>query len=118
MKIEQSFRDLKSLLGLHKMMNKSQQHMEQMAALLMIAYAIGLHLHLVRHVRAQLGLVVAGRCGRLESRGKPGGLALDEAVDFFGTDHVPPPAVSRGHHSTSAWRHNVRRCSRGAESLR
>lgn len=42
MKIEQSFRDLKSLLGLHKMMNKSQQHMEQMAALLMIAYAIGL----------------------------------------------------------------------------
>jgi len=42
MKIEESFRDLKSLLGLHKMMNKSQQHMEQMAALLMIAYAIGL----------------------------------------------------------------------------
>ena len=42
MKIEESFRDLKSLLGLHKMMNKSQKHMEQMAALLMIAYAIGL----------------------------------------------------------------------------
>jgi hypothetical protein len=42
MKIEESFRDLKSLLGLHKVMNKSQQNMEQMVALLMIAYAIGL----------------------------------------------------------------------------
>ena len=42
MKIEESFRDLKSLLGLHKVMNKNQQNMEQMVALLMMAYAIGL----------------------------------------------------------------------------
>jgi hypothetical protein len=42
MKIEQSFRDLKSLLGLHKVMNKSQKNMEQMAALLMLAYTVGL----------------------------------------------------------------------------
>lgn len=42
MQIEESFRDLKSLLGLHKVMNKMQNNMEQMVALLMIAYAIGL----------------------------------------------------------------------------
>jgi hypothetical protein len=42
MKIDQSFRDLKSLLGLGKIMNKSQQNMEKIVALLLIAYAIGL----------------------------------------------------------------------------
>lgn len=42
MKIDESFRDLKDLLGLDKLMNKSQKHMEQMAALTMIAYAVGL----------------------------------------------------------------------------
>jgi hypothetical protein len=42
MKIDESFRDLKNLLGLDKLMNKSQQHMEQMAALTMLAYAVGL----------------------------------------------------------------------------
>jgi hypothetical protein len=42
MKIDESFRDLKSLLGLDKLMNKSQQHMEQMAMLTMLAYAVGL----------------------------------------------------------------------------
>ena len=41
MKIDESFRDLKSLLGLCKVMNKSQHHMEQMVALLLLAYAIG-----------------------------------------------------------------------------
>lgn len=41
MKIDQSFRDLKSLLGLCKVMNKSQQNMEQMVALLLLVYAIG-----------------------------------------------------------------------------
>lgn len=41
-KIEETFRDLKSLLGLDKMMFKSQQQMEKMAALVMIAFAIGL----------------------------------------------------------------------------
>ena len=42
MKIDQAFRDLKSLLGLDKIMNKSQHNLEQIIALLMIAYAIGL----------------------------------------------------------------------------
>jgi hypothetical protein len=42
MKIEESFKDLKSLLGLTKIMNKSQDNMEKMVALLLIAYAIGL----------------------------------------------------------------------------
>ena len=42
MKIEETFRDLKSLLGLDKIMNKSQHNLEQTIALLMIAYAIGL----------------------------------------------------------------------------
>src|SRR5512137_1036231 len=41
MKIEEAFRDLKNLLNLDKMMNKSQSHMEQMAALVMLAFTIG-----------------------------------------------------------------------------
>ena len=42
MKIEESFRDLKSLLHLDKIMNKTQENMEKMVALMLIAYAIGL----------------------------------------------------------------------------
>ncbi|MBI5839189.1 MAG: transposase [Chloroflexi bacterium] len=42
MKIEQSFRDLKSLLGFDKMMHKKRHLMEKMVALVLIAYAIGL----------------------------------------------------------------------------
>lgn len=42
MKIDESFRDLKNLLGLEKVMNHSQKNMERMVALAMIAYAIGL----------------------------------------------------------------------------
>ena len=41
MKIEEAFRDLKSLLNLDKVMNKSQHHMEQMATLVMLAFTIG-----------------------------------------------------------------------------
>ena len=44
MKIEESFRDMKSLLGLEKLMNKRRDQMEKMVALLLIAYAIGLWL--------------------------------------------------------------------------
>jgi hypothetical protein len=40
--IEESFRDLKSLLNLDKIMNKRQANMEKMVALVLIAYAIGL----------------------------------------------------------------------------
>ena len=42
MKIEESFRDMKDLLGLEKLMNKRRDHMEKMVALLLIAYAIAL----------------------------------------------------------------------------
>jgi hypothetical protein len=42
MKIDESFRDLKSLLGMSKLMNKQQQIMEKMLALLLLVYAIGL----------------------------------------------------------------------------
>jgi hypothetical protein len=42
MKIEQTFKDLKNLLQLDKLMNKSQEHMEQMVALVLLAYTIGL----------------------------------------------------------------------------
>ena len=44
MKIEESFRDMKNLLGLEKLMNKRRDYMEKMVALLLIAYAIGLWL--------------------------------------------------------------------------
>ena len=42
MKIEESFRDMKSLLRLDAIMNKTQANMEQMVALVMLAFAIGL----------------------------------------------------------------------------
>jgi len=40
-KIEESFRDLKSLLSMEKIMNKKQTNMEKMIAMVMISYAIG-----------------------------------------------------------------------------
>ena len=42
MKIEESFRVLKILLHLDKIVNKTQRNMEKMVALVLIAYAIGL----------------------------------------------------------------------------
>lgn len=42
MKIEQSFRDLKSLLHLDQVMNKRQVLMEKMAALVLLTFSIGL----------------------------------------------------------------------------
>lgn len=42
MKIDESFKDMKSLLGLGKAMNKRRENMEKMVAMLLIAYAIGL----------------------------------------------------------------------------
>ena len=42
MKIEQSFKDLKILLHLDKIMNKNRETMEKMVAMMLIAYAIGL----------------------------------------------------------------------------
>jgi hypothetical protein len=42
MKIEETYRDLKSLLGLTKLMNKQQVYMEKMVALLLLIFTIGL----------------------------------------------------------------------------
>jgi transposase len=42
MKIEEAFKDLKSLLGLERIMNKKQENMEKMIAFLLLAYAVGL----------------------------------------------------------------------------
>jgi len=42
MKIEQTFKDCKDLLHLAKLMNKQQRYLEQMIALVLIAYVIGL----------------------------------------------------------------------------
>jgi len=41
-KIDESFRDMKNLLNLDKIMNKKQVNMEKMMALVLLAYAIGL----------------------------------------------------------------------------
>jgi len=41
MKIDESFRDLKNLLHLDKLMNKKPEQMEKMIALMMLAYSIG-----------------------------------------------------------------------------
>ncbi len=42
MKIEQSFRYLKSLLGLDKIMNKGRERMEKMVAMILLSYSIAL----------------------------------------------------------------------------
>jgi hypothetical protein len=42
MKIEETFRDLKSLLGMTKLMNKQQIYMEKMLAILLLTFTIGL----------------------------------------------------------------------------
>jgi len=42
MKIDETFRDLKSLLGLIRLMNKQQVYMEKMLALLLLTFTIGL----------------------------------------------------------------------------
>lgn len=42
MKVEESFKDLKSLLCLEKVMNKKREYMEKVVALVLLAYAIGL----------------------------------------------------------------------------
>ena len=42
MKIEETYRDLKSLLGMTRLMNKQQVYMEKMIALLLLIFTIGL----------------------------------------------------------------------------
>lgn len=42
MKVEESFKDLKDLLSVEKMMNKKRELMEKMVAMVLIAYSLGL----------------------------------------------------------------------------
>jgi hypothetical protein len=42
MKVEETFRDCKALLGIDRMMNKQQAHMEQLVALTLLVYVAGL----------------------------------------------------------------------------
>ncbi len=42
MKIDQTFRDLKSLFGIERLMNKQQTYMEKMIALLLLVFAVSL----------------------------------------------------------------------------
>lgn len=42
MKIDESFRDLKNLLNLDKIMNKKRKNMEKMVGMVLLAYSIGL----------------------------------------------------------------------------
>ena len=72
MKIEEAFRDLKNLLNFDKLMNKSQQHMEQMAALVMLAFTIGF---------------LSGEAVRDE---------------LYGAPHAPQPASHRASRSRNA----------------
>ncbi len=54
MKIDESFRDMKNLLNIGKIMNKKRENMEKMIALLLIAYAIGLLIG--EHIRDRIYL--------------------------------------------------------------
>ena len=70
MKIEQTFRDCKDLLHLPKLMNKRQHHLEQMIALTLIAYNLGMWIgEALRDVTYghlkpnQLHLSLAGKLG-------------------------------------------------------
>jgi transposase len=42
MKIEQSFRDMKDLLNIYKIMNQKQENMEKMLSMVLLSYSIGL----------------------------------------------------------------------------
>jgi len=70
MKIEQSFRDLKNLLGMGRVMNKKQEYMEKMVAFLLIVFAIGLLL---------------GECLRDEVYGKP----ISEGEEVEEEERIP-----------------------------
>jgi transposase len=42
MKIEESFKDMKNLLSIEKIMNQKQENMEKMASMVLLSYSIGL----------------------------------------------------------------------------
>jgi len=78
MKIEETYRDLKSLLGLTKLMNKQQVYMEKMVSLLLLTFTIGL---------------LVGEELRDLLYGEP--IAADEQVDE--TERIPgEPSLKKG----------------------
>ena len=80
MKIEESFKDLKDLLNLEKLMSKHQEQMEKMVALVLLAYAIGLLLG--EAVRDRMYGEGGDRAGdQDQSLGKKGGLAAGGGRD-------------------------------------
>ena len=69
MKIEEAFRDLKSLLGMGRLMNKNRERMEKMLALLLLVYAIAFLVG--ERLRDYLyGSASSGAKSRLASRNK------------------------------------------------
>ena len=78
MKIEETYRDLKSLLGMTKLMNKQQVYMEKMVSLLLLTFTIGL---------------LVGEELRDLLYGEP--IAEDEQVDV--TERIPgAPSLKKG----------------------
>jgi len=69
MKIDESFKDLKSLLNLEKVMNKRREQMEKVMALVLLAYAIGL---LVGEALRDRAYGSGGNSSPSDSRGKRG----------------------------------------------
>lgn len=68
MKIDESFKDLKNLLNLERLMNKKRELMEKMVALVLMAYAIGLLLG-----EAVRDRMYGAKEGRRQRPGKKGG---------------------------------------------
>jgi len=76
MKTEESFKDLKGLMGLERLMNKHREQMEKMVALVLLAYAIGLLLGEAVRDRMYGG---GGEEPYGRRRGKKGGLGATGA---------------------------------------
>jgi hypothetical protein len=78
MKIDESFRDLKNLLRLDKLMNKKAEQMEKMIALVMLAFSIG---------------VLAGEGVRDSVFGEP----VQRRTEVCSTDRIPDqPGLRQG----------------------
>jgi hypothetical protein len=85
MKIDATFRDLKDLLGLERLMNRSQEYMEKMVALLLLTYTIG---HLVGENRRDF------LYGPPPSESREPGESPDPPEPAGHASHLPaPPAI-------------------------
>ncbi len=98
MRIEESFRDLKGLLGLERLMNKAQGYLEGMVALVLMAYGIGLVLGEVvremifgssRNYRLYSGLFVLLKIG-VKAGYEDVQRILERALSLFPKPSFPP----------------------------